>query len=614
MIQTLAHGVRAWLASRHLAWQLALLAILLCLPALSLGRLLDDNFHRASLTRPDLTQLARSPAELFAFVKGEEAANRWSISVGFLPWWAHENLRVSFFRPVTGYTHWLDYRLWPDSPWVMHLHSLAWFGVVVAAVTVFYRRMFRYTWVAGMAALLFAVDDAHGLPAVWLANRNALIGALFGLLTLIAHDRWRRDGQWLGAVLAPLALLLGILSKESVAAVGAYLFAYAVCLERGRWLDRLASLLPCGLVGLAWWITYTHLGYGAAGSGWYLDPGAEPARFALSAVMRAPTLLAWQWLVPSDLQWELSPSVAQVMWLAAMGLLAVIAVALASLLKRDGLARFWAVGMLLSVLPACGAFPSDRLLFFVGLGGMGLLAQFIASVARGFDLPGAWRWRHLPARALCVFLVFIHLAVAPWMLAGTAKSFDKYGRSVSAAAASLPSDPLARVQTVLVVSTPAWASFAYGALLRVLNDDPYLSPTIVLGSGGNPVELHRQDERTLRVRPEHGYLSPPGVPGPWRDVERLLFDQRCAILSLDRIYRDDSPMTVGQRIEVLGMTVEVSELTTDGRPAEVVFHFRSELQNPFYRWLKWADGEYVPFVPPNVGETVTMPAVGASLR
>jgi len=120
----------------------------------------------------------------------------------------------------------------------MHLHSLAWLGAVVVVATLFYRRMFAAAWIAGLAALLFAVDDAHGFPAVWLANRNALIGVFFGLLTLIAHDRWRRDGWWMGAVLAPLAFLLGLLSKESAVATGAYLVAYALFLDRGRWAAR----------------------------------------------------------------------------------------------------------------------------------------------------------------------------------------------------------------------------------------------------------------------------------------------------------------------------------------------------------------------------------------
>ena len=111
--------------------------------------------------------------------------------------------------------------VWPHSAFLMYVHSFAWLGGLVAVATFIFRRVLGTTWVAGLAALLFAVDDAHGFPAAWLANRKTLIGAFFGILALIAHDRWRR-GEWrIGSLVAPLSLLLGLLAKESVAGVGA---------------------------------------------------------------------------------------------------------------------------------------------------------------------------------------------------------------------------------------------------------------------------------------------------------------------------------------------------------------------------------------------------------
>jgi len=49
-------------------------------------------------------------------------------------------------------------------PAVMHAHSLMWFGLLVVAVTLLYRRLMGLTLAAGLAALLYAVDDAHGMP------------------------------------------------------------------------------------------------------------------------------------------------------------------------------------------------------------------------------------------------------------------------------------------------------------------------------------------------------------------------------------------------------------------------------------------------------------------
>ena len=95
-------------------------------------------------------------------------------------------------------------------------------------------------------------------------------------------------------------------------------------------------------------------------------------------------------------------------------------------------------------------------------------------------------------------------------------------------------------------------------------------------------------------------------------MKQVLFDQRCAYLTLDQLYRDNSPMTVGQRIGLIGVTVEITALTDDGRPAEAAFHFLTKLENPLFRWLQWQDDGYAPFDLPAVGQTVTLPAITIS--
>ena len=87
-----------------------------------------------------------------------------------------------------------------------------------------------------------------------------------------------------------------------------------------------------------------------------------------------------------------------------------------------------------------------------------------------------------------------------------------------------------------------------------------------------------------------------------------MFDVRNVFSSLDRLYRDRTPMKVGQQIKLAGVTVEITAVTDDGRPAEATFHFLTSLESRMLRWLGWRDGVYVPFEPPAVGETVTLPA------
>jgi len=229
----------AFLSHRQMPWMMALLAMLFVLPSLRIGWQMDDNFHRLILlgkTPPNGEKL--SPLNLFSFLNGDPVKNHTLMDNGFLPWWTLKDIRIRFFRPLTIFTHWLDYRLWPDNAALMHLQSLLWYGALIAAASFFYRRMLGVGWMAGLAAFFYAFDYSHGMPAGWLANRNAVIATFFGVLTLILHDRWRRDDWRPARALAPLSFLLALLSAEFGVGAAAYLFAYAVFIERGRRCEK----------------------------------------------------------------------------------------------------------------------------------------------------------------------------------------------------------------------------------------------------------------------------------------------------------------------------------------------------------------------------------------
>ena len=66
-------------------------------------------------------------------------------------------------------------------------------------------------------------------------------------------------------------------------------------------------------------------------------------------------------------------------------------------------------------------------------------------------------------------------------------------------------------------------------------------------------------------------------------------------------------MPLGQRVKLTGVTVEVTALTPDNRPAEATFSFDVPLEDPSLRWLFWEDGSFVPFTLPAVGKTVELP-------
>ena len=171
---------RTWLSHPRLPVIVALLAVVFTLPSLGNGLNLDDNIHRLILLGDNyLSPRSSSPLNLFCFSDGNVEENIRLMNIGVFPWWTSERLKLVFFRPLSALTHWLDYQLWPDMPLLMHVQSLLWFGVLICLVAFFYRRIMGTTWATGLAALLFAVDGAHGSLAGWLASRNVLLACVF---------------------------------------------------------------------------------------------------------------------------------------------------------------------------------------------------------------------------------------------------------------------------------------------------------------------------------------------------------------------------------------------------------------------------------------------------
>jgi hypothetical protein len=70
----------------------------------------------------------------------------------------------------------------------------------------------------------------------------------------------------------------------------------------------------------------------------------------------------------------------------------------------------------------------------------------------------------------------------------------------------------------------------------------------------------------------------------------------------------DYPMRLGERVELSAATIEVTALTPDGRPAEATFRFRVPLEDPSLRWFACRRGGFVPFTPPAVGQTASLPS------
>jgi hypothetical protein len=581
----LAASLGSWLKTRYLPVAAAVLSVLLALPSLGAGWILDDYYHRTVLLGTSrFRDLVGPPSEMFRFFRGDPARTGQVVDIGLIPWWTDVGLKAEFLQALTVPTHRLDYRLWPDSPALMHAQSLLWLGAAVAAAAVVYRRMLGASWVAGVAALLFAVDDARGATVGFIANRNALIAATFGFSALVFHDRWRRGGSRPSAALALVLLAAALFSKEEGIGTCAYLAAYALCMDpAGKWRGCLALAPSVAVVGV-WRAFRDSWGYGVRDLGLYIDPITDPGPFAAALAERIPLLLLGQWSpIPAETAVVLGPSGVAALLGVAVAFLGLLLFAMAPLLRRDRVARFWALGMVFATVPVAATLPGDRLLAFAGLGAAGLLAKFWAFVfGDRANAPSRPSWR-VPATLLAWFFIAVHAVLAPISLPFRAAnplgpSWLEHRFYVDPSLLTAAGD-----RTVVVVNAPSAAHASYLLLLQEQNGRPVPRHVRVLAPAFPAVTVRRLDERSLAIRPKRGYLR-------W---------------ALDRVFRSDRrPLATGEQVRLSGMTVTIDSLTADGRPDEATFRFDVPLESPDLLWLCFRGDGFEPFIPPAVGQEV----------
>lgn len=572
-----------FLSGKWLPLVLVLIALLLLSGSVGTGLHFDDYSHQMILKRSG--SYSHPLTSLFAFMDNPGQAVV-LMKYGILPWWTTQALHLSFFRPLAAATHWLDYQLWPNEPVLMHLHSLLWFALVIYVAALIYRKVMTPFWIAGLAALLFAIDDAHGVPAGWIANRSVLIAALFGFLSLFFHIRRRREGWKAGALLSPICFLLGLLSAEAGVATGAYLVSYELCLASDHWRKRIASIAPYAAIGAVWWICYHAMGFGAYGSGAYIDPGRTPLAFLGVLPERIPLMLYGLWSIPNIGIYGFLPK--PFAYFILMGIYALIAAAvfiIMPLLKRDPVSRFWALGTLLALMPFAATFPDNRLLFFSGLGAMGLLARFLAT---WFEKPG-WlrtsRIRRGLGHLLVAVLIIANLIAAPLLLPAQSKSLATMTEvTLDKPLAALSHDINLGGKTLVLVNPPIPFVFTFLSYSceKLGLEAPATTRTLISGLTSR-LNIRRVDAYSLEIEPENGFITQ----------------------HLEKLFRGpETPMRVGQMVDTDDMRALVLSLTNDQRPLRVRFTFLKPLEDPSMVFLVWRNDSLMPFHLPEVGQSV----------
>lgn len=579
------------MASPRLSLVLVGTAIVLAVPTLWTGFYQDDFVARYIFddTLEGAQDLYRAYSGGYGISNGVPADNHWQAEAGHAPWWIYPQLKMALFRPMSQWTHILDVRLWTSSPVLQHLHTFLWLSLLVVVVTKMYRSVLGAS-VGGLAALLFAIDHTHAFAVGYITNRHTIISAVYGGLALVAHFQFRKTGQRRWGIAAPILYVAALFSGEQSISVAAYLFAHAIAADERPLVKRALSVAPYFVATVVWRAIYVGLGYGVRGSGVYIDLGHEPFRFLGALLERAPVLITGQFFMPpSELMYLLPEELSRWAVLFAVLFCLALAASFVPLLRENRLARFWALGMLGSLVPAASTFPHNRQLMFTSFGAMALLAQLWE--LQGEALKGAAKQAGgVLLRAAGALSLGFHFFLSPFVFPLAACSvvlarpyhnaIDRVGDEIQG-------------RDLVFISAPDYLAVRLVQLMRRVEHRPLPRRIRALSFGGQPDVLHRTGDRTLRVDYTGGIMQ----------------------TTLSELYRDRKiPFTLGEQVQLEGMTVTVTGLTENGRVNRADFDFDTSLDSPSFVFYNWGKNGFEPFHLPRVGETAQIPAPAISFE
>lgn len=280
-------------AQSRVYWPAVVLVVLLGLGlrsgALRGVPIADDWDHYAMLR--GVYPVPRAAWDLYNFVADSDTQREVLRNAGRLPWWSAPQIHLAMFRPLSSELLRLDHAALCSAarPELAHWHTFAWWVVLVAGAAVLFRRLMP-PMAALFGLLIFAADDAHTYAVAWLANRAELVALALAVWSIHCHLQAVRARNTARAIAAWILMSLALLAGEYALAALPMLFMLDLSRPAATG-PRLRSLMPFVVEAALYILVRRALGYGVAGSEYYIDPVAEPARYTVAVLARMPLLL-----------------------------------------------------------------------------------------------------------------------------------------------------------------------------------------------------------------------------------------------------------------------------------------------------------------------------------
>ena len=342
----------------------------------------------------------------------------------------------------------------------------------------------------------------------------------------------------------------------------------------------MSGLLPALVVVGAWRVSYSLLGYGAEGSGVYLDPVRSPGAFLVALLQRMPALGASAFLSLPVEPWPfLRPGPLQLLVAVATLLVAALLAVFWRRLRADPLMGFWALGAALAMVPSCATFPHHRLLIVASVGVLAALSRWIChALDAQVRVDRAVAWALVGVHGLLAALIHpLHV--------GLVRSLGDVAET--ATRSSLEN---AAGGTLVVATAPDGLLCGQLPIFYAFSPGPHPARVRCLVVSGVAVQLIREDAHTVILEHPVAFFRRP----------------------LDTLFRSrELQLQEGSFVGLSDMRVEVLESGAEGGPRRLRFRFESELPSADQRWVYWTDGRYAPLELPPVGGRLVLP--GSSL-
>ncbi len=531
---------------------------------------LADDFMLRGILHGEFEGLERPVWDLYRFLPGGESTAH-AIGVGGIPWFSSPELKLAFLRPLSSLLFAFDDAFLGGSVVAQQLHSGLWYVALCAGVAWYFQRRLGGLG-AGLAGAVFALAACHQQSVGWLAARNGLVSATLSVVALGAHELCRETGRtryrWLSVGAAALALGAGEMGLGALCLIAARELSEAPL----RWRRAARALWPTLGVTALYVAVYVLLGYGAHGSGIYLEPLHDPLAYLAQLPRRLLASVGALFLSAPAALWLILPKARPVLVgigaVAGLLLVAWVAVAYRLLAQKErAFARFALWATILSLLPQMAGSLGPRSFLVASVGSSALIGLGVArGLAAAKPLRGWWLWRGAASAAL-----LLHLVVAPLQWLRSASFARGLAQASQARLDEVPlrTDRVAE-QAVVVLTAP-------DALLGMFG--PF---QLAAGAGPIPAQWHSLSlaERDHEVE----MLSK-------RAVELTVLEGDLLDSGFAELFRNPkSTFHVGQRLSNSILRATIVEVSERGQPVKVRFDFERALDDPSLLVIAWHEG------------------------